>query len=177
MDLHCTIFFNFSVILRLFKIKAVLSSPLPRLLLSVSSSSAHTSINTCSVQLCFIYFCFLFIYFENYIIFFRQLLKSSTTNSDHLYHCDTKVTIHIFSMVITCIVIVGHCSFTGAGSLNSVPVFVQDVLSGLSLCTESRAGIICRERRERISSLRFVPTLMLVRHQEHNPKGRLGGKT
>jgi len=50
--------------------------------------------------------------------------------------------------MVTCTFVVCQSSLTGAGAFDGIPVFVQNILSDLSLCTESRAGIICgRERR------------------------------
>lgn len=146
----CTVlFFQHFCYLKTFKTKAVLSSPLPTLPLSVSSPSAHTSINARSVQVMLYILLFPLHLFWELCHIFQTAIQSSTINSDHLDHCDTKVTIQIFTTVITCIVIAAHCSFAGAGSLNGVPVFVQDVLGGLNLCAEPGAGIICRERSVR----------------------------
>lgn len=44
--------------------------------------------------------------------------------------------------VLTCTVIVYDGSFARAGSLNRIPVFVQNVLRSLCLCAEPWAGII-----------------------------------
>lgn len=48
------------------------------------------------------------------------------------------------SQVLTCTVVVHYGSFTGTCSLDCIPVFVQNILSSLCLCTEPWAGIIWR---------------------------------
>lgn len=52
------------------------------------------------------------------------------------------------SQVPTCTVVVHYGSFTGTCSLDCIPVFVQNVLSSLCLCTEPWAGIIWKDHKK-----------------------------